>query len=224
VLRQTPGFFPWFGVNGDSRGAVVPSLWINLTFADEGRTRSISLNPSVSFRFGTRLQASIGAGLSSTDDHTQWFGNFADEQGGELHHSFAHLDQQTSSMSVRFNYTATPELTLEFYGQPFVSRVTYSEFRELSATPEAGRYDDRFRPFDPPANADRAFRFMQLRTNAVLRWEYRPGSTLFLVWSHGRQDRVGEASQASWLTEYRDLLDLRPDNTFLIKLAYWLNR
>jgi hypothetical protein len=65
---------------------------------------------------------------------------------------------------------------------------------------------------------------MQLRTNAVMRWEYRPGSTLFLVWAHGRQDYVGRESLASWGNQYRDIFDLHPDNTFLIKVAYWLNK
>src|SRR5690606_28575261 len=120
--------------------------------------------------------------------------------------------------------TAPPDLTFEFYGQPFVSSGTYSDFREVSATPDARDYDDRFVPFAPPSNAEREFSVAELRTNAVVRWEYRPGSTLFVVWSHGRQNRVAEASEVSWLTEYRDLLHLRPDNTFLIKVAYWLNR
>jgi hypothetical protein len=72
----------------------------------------------------------------------------------------------------------------------------------------------------------------QLRTNAVLRWEYRPGSTLFLVWAHGReagcpvpqQCALGAESTRRWSRAYRDLLDEHPDNTFLIKVAYWLNR
>ena len=64
----------------------------------------------------------------------------------------------------------------------------------------------------------------QLRTNAVARWEYRPGSTVFLVWAHGRQDSENRDPGQSWTRDYRDLLELHPDNTFLIKVAYWLNR
>jgi hypothetical protein len=127
-------------------------------------------------------------------------------------------------MDVRLNYTATPDLTFEFYGEPFVTRGTYSNFREVSATPDARSYDARFVPFDPPTDASRAFRFRQLRTNAVLRWEYRPGSTVFLVWSHGRQASSDSRSDIPWQREFSDLLDLHPDNTFLIKFAYWLNR
>jgi hypothetical protein len=64
---------------------------------------------------------------------------------------------------------------------------------------------------------------MQLRTNTVLRWEYLPGSTVFLVWAHGREKFLNER-QPSWRDDYSDLFHLHPDNTFLIKVAYWLNR
>jgi hypothetical protein len=95
--------------------------------------------------------------------------------------------------------------------------------RELSATPAAARYDDRFQPYSPPADTNLEFDFMQLRTNTVVRWEYLPGSTIFLVWAHGREKFLNER-QPSWRDDYRDLFQLHPDNTFLIKVAYWLNR
>jgi len=65
---------------------------------------------------------------------------------------------------------------------------------------------------------------VQLRSNTVLRWEYRPGSTLYLVWTHGRGDYTNQYSDRSWMTDYRDLFKIHPTNTFLIKAAYWLNR
>jgi hypothetical protein len=58
----------------------------------------------------------------------------------------------------------------------------------------------------------------------VARWEYRPGSTLFLVWAHGREAFVDRESERTWRADYRQLFEKHPDNTFLIKVAYWLNR
>jgi Domain of unknown function (DUF5916)/Carbohydrate family 9 binding domain-like len=223
-LRTSGGIFPWFGVNGDSRNALVPSMWVNLATSDEGRSKSVALNPSLSLRFSTRFQAQLGANYRTATAHTQWFGNFADEEAASTHHSFAHLEQRTLSMSLRATYTATPDLTLEFYGEPFISTGTYSDFRELSATPDAPAYTDRFIPFTLPPGEDTTFKFRQLRTNTVLRWEYRPGSTLFLVWAHGRQAFSDDPTRPPWSTEARELLDLHPDNTFLLKVAYWLNR
>lgn len=223
ALRQSRGFYPWFGVNTDSRRMVAPSMWVNLWYDDDGNSHGSSLSPSVTLRFSTRLQASVGAGISNDHNDSQWFGNFTDEDG-TVHYSFARLDQRTISMSTRINYTATPDLTFEFYGQPFVSSGTYSDFREVSATPDADSYDARFNAFAPPATASSAFKFTQLRTNAVVRWEYLPGSTLFVVWAHGRQAFTDIESQQTWRQDYRDLFELRPDNTFLVKVAYWLSR
>jgi hypothetical protein len=219
-LRQTRGFFPWFGVNTDSRKLVAPSMWVNLSYWDEGRSRSRSLSPSVNLNLSTRLQANLGASFSRERNNTQWYDNII--AGGVTHHVFAHLDQRTVSMNARINYAATPDLTFEFYGQPFVAKGRYTDVREVSATPGAADYDARFTPYTLAPNRSTEFHVAQLRTNAVLRWEYRPGSTLFLVWAHGRQERASEFGNRSWSRDYRSLLSQHPDNTFLIKIAHWL--
>ena len=92
-----------------------------------------------------------------------------------------------------------------------------------------GRYnftdDDRFIPYTPPDDAELRFKVTELIFNSVLRWEFRPGSTLFAVWQHGREGPdANNAFSQSWRRDYRDLFDLHPDNTFLVKVAYWLSR
>jgi len=57
-----------------------------------------------------------------------------------------------------------------------------------------------------------------------LRWEYRPGSTLFLVWNQGRQDSAPAQGTRSIAGDFGDLFDVHPDNTFLLKVSYWLER
>jgi hypothetical protein len=223
ALRQSRGVYPWGGVNTDTRRTVSGGLWVNLWFTDEGKTHGVSLTPSVTLRASPRLEASVSGELSRDHNNTQWYDNFTDAAGA-THYTFARLNQRTVSLSTRLNYAATPDLTVEFYGQPFVSTGTYSDVREVSATPGAGSYAERFRPYTPPAGSQTSFKVMQLRTNAVMRWEYRPGSTLFLVWAHGRQDSSNGGPQQSWARDYRDLFGLHPDNTFLLKAAYWLNR
>ncbi len=222
-LRKSGGFFPWGGVNTDRRKVVSGGIWFNAQRTDEGKSHGGGLNPYINFRFSTRMQTSVGFGYSQNHNNTQWFGNFSDSLG-TTHFSFAHLKQRTVSMNARVNYTFTPDLTFEFYGQPFVSTGTYSDIRQVSSTPGADDYDARFTPFTPAPGINTAFKFTQLRTNAVARWEYRPGSTLFLVWQHGRQDASNRAGGQSWMRDYGDLFGLHPDNTFLIKAAYWLNR
>lgn len=222
VLRQSRGFFPWFGVNGDGRKRLVPSMWVNLGFWDEGESFNRWLSPYLSIKVSTRMNAEVGAGIGKREDNTQWFRNFTDDATGVTHYTFAHLDQRTLSMNVRVNYTIKPNMTVEFYGEPFATQGEYSDIREV-VNPGAADYHDRFRPYTPTEPVDMGFNFIQLRTNAVVRWEYRPGSTLFVVWQHGR-DRGRSQLQGSWRDDYSDLFNLHPDNTFLIKVAYWLNR
>lgn len=58
----------------------------------------------------------------------------------------------------------------------------------------------------------------------MLRWEYLPGSTVYVVWAHGREAFENDVDRQSWRRDYRSLMDLHPDNTFLVKVSYWLNR
>ncbi len=222
ALRQSRRIFPWFGFNGDNRRTVVPSVWVNLRYTDEGRTHGASISPNLSIRPSSQLQTTLGFHINRGQTDSQWYSNIVDETG-TIHYTFAHLDQRTLSLTARINYTASPDLTFEFYAQPFVSTGTYSDIREVSATPEAESYDERFQPFTPPPGSPNAFKFSQLRTNTVLRWEYRPGSTLFLVWAHGREGFTGGESQQSWADDFTNLLNLHADNTFLIKVAHWFN-
>ena len=142
------------------------------------------------------------------------------------HYTFAHLDQTTTSVTARLNYTFTPNVSLQTYLQPFVSKGTYSNVRQLSATPRADSYDDRYAPFNDPAvtNDPGGFNFKQLQSNVVFRWEYKPGSTLFVVWNEGRQGYLAQEGTDNFRGDVRDLFRLHPANTFLVKVSYWLNR
>jgi hypothetical protein len=198
-------------------------MWVNLGFWDAGRSRNMSLGPYLNFRISSRFTVNVGSNFFRADDDAQWIGNFADA-GGVRHHAFAHLDQRTVSFNLRVNYTVTPDLTFELYGEPFASSGVYTDMREVSATPDAWSYDARFQPYAPPAGTETSFSFRQIRTNAVLRWEYLPGSTLFLVWAHGRDESTENQPRRAWQSDLTGLLDLDADHTFLLKVSYWLNR
>jgi hypothetical protein len=130
------------------------------------------------------------------------------------------------SLTLRLGYTFTPTMTLQLYASPFVSKGTYSNVREV-ADARARAYDERYRPYgDAAVAADPGgFNVQEFRSNVVFRWEYRPGSALFLVWSQGRQysaDRAGDLSFGKNLSE--ELFGQHPDNTFLLKVSYWFAR
>ena len=222
AVRQSPRFNPWVGLDGDDRLRLVPHLFANLINTDNGTSHSTNLSPSVDFKLSSQLLGSVGFSVGDNHDNTQWYGNFTD--GAGTHYAFARLDQRTVSVTARATYTMTPNLTLEFYGAPFITSGTFSGIRELSATPGASSYDARFKPFAPPAGAPTGFDFRQLRANTVLRWEYRPGSTIFAVWTHGRDGFDPTNPNRTVSDEFNGLFGLHPQNTVLIKVAYWINR
>jgi hypothetical protein len=209
---------------GDDRRRITPSLNFNGFRGDEGLTHSASIEPNLAIRASSQLLFSLDVTATHNEDNTQWIGNFQDEASAGTHYAFAHLSQNTLVTAVRGTFILTPEISLQIYAQPFVSNGSYSNPREMSANPRASRYADRFTSYTPPSSALAGFSDREFTSNTVFRWEYRPGSTLFLVWTQGRQLYDNAPDTRGWTGTYPDLFKLRPDNTFLVKLSYWLNR
>jgi hypothetical protein len=225
AVRRDPYLAPWLFINGDDRRRVVPYLSVDLFRGGAGHGRQLSIGPEVNLKASSRFTAWVSYSWSRNDNGYQWYGNVTDSVGVP-HYGFARLRQTTHAITARLDYTLSPTMTLQVYAQPFISKGTYSDLRELSSTPRAERYDDRYQPYhDPAAAADPGgFNYKQLRSNVVFRWEYLPGSILFVVWSHGREDVVGQEGTAGLDGDLRDLFRLPADNTFLVKASYWLNR
>jgi hypothetical protein len=222
AVRRAPNWNAWAGVESDSRKPVTAALFSGVHGGDEGNSHGWYVSPSVQLRVASQFSASLGANYDRSIAAAQWFNNYGVAGADTTHYTFARLDQQTLSMTTRLNYTASPTLSFQFYGQPYISVGDYSDWREL-ANPRAAAFAERFRPYGDgrdPGGLD----FKQLRTNSVLRWEYRPGSTLFLVWAHGRDAFTDTPTRnLDVRREYGELLGLHPNNTFLVKLSYWLN-
>jgi len=165
---------------------------------------------------------------------------------------FAGLDQTTLGIETRLNVTFTPTLSLEMYAQPFFSSNDFGALKELRAprtfdflvygqdTGTAEPEDGARTVVDPdgpgPAPSfvvdDRDFNLNSLRGNAVLRWEWRQGSTLFLVWQQDRAGRLGaldgkrlgrRVGDFDVRTSIDDLFGTRPTNVLVLKVSYWLN-
>jgi hypothetical protein len=218
AVRVDPYFAPWLGFEGDQRRPIIPYLFFNFFRGDGGRSTGFNVNPSFDLRMSTQFRASLGLNLSHDVNDWQFIGT--DTAGGTTHYLFAHLDQKTTSMSFRLDYTASPTLTVQAYAAPFVSKGPYSNVREL-ANPRADQYQDRFQPYAVTPSFEN---FKAFNSNLVVRWEYRPGSTLFVVWSQGRVDDSDLDVTRSMPRDFRRLFDQHPRNTFLVKVSYWLSR
>jgi hypothetical protein len=222
AVAQSPSANAWAGVDGNSQASVVPSLWTRYSTGDEGRSKGWGLDPSVRFRVSSRWDFGTGISYGHDVNDAQWYGNYDAAEEAGAHYTFARLDQTTLSLTTRLNFTATPRLSLEVYASPFVTSGHYTDWRELR-DPRAAGYAARYQPFAMAGETLEDFNFKQLRTNAVLRWEYRPGSVLFLVWGQERMEDQLNPGSFRMGRDYRSLFGTRPTNTLLVKGSYWLS-
>lgn len=185
------------------------------------------------------LNISVAPSVNSNKNALQYVDSY--QSGGFNEYVLGNIDQVTYSASLRVNYIVTPNLSIEYWGQPFMSRGEYDDFKRV-VSPNASEYGQRYvsyssaqishssesnsylidHDFDGQTDYelnDPNFNFMQFRSNFVVRWEYVPGSTLFLVWTSSASE-----SHNSRDNHFRDLsTDLRQaegTNIFLIKYTY----
>jgi hypothetical protein len=224
AIRQDHYIAPWAGIEGDDRKPLVPSFWVNYWRGDQGRSESVELEPELELKVSTRFTTSLSASYERNRNDTQYFGTFTDSSGTP-HFTFAHLEQKTLSLTWRLGYTFTPSTSLQVYASPFVSKGTYTDVREVGQA-SAASYAARYQPYTDPVVADDpgGFNVQEFRSNVVFRWEYRPGSTLFLVWSQGREGSSAVEGSKSFGGDLGDLFRQRANHTFLVKVSYWFAR
>jgi hypothetical protein len=206
----------WGYVQTDDRKPVfLATFWNWSRNTHEGHGWSVS--PEVAFRPSPGLEARVGidAGVDRNDAH--WVENLTD--GPVPHYVFGRLAQTTVGISMRFNYTISPRLSVQLYSQPFVSSGAYTNFREL-VNGRAAQYDDRYAPFAYTDNPD--FNYHSFRTTNVMRWEYRPGSALFVVWQQGREDTTSQGT-FRFDRDFGRAFTTPGTNIFLVKISRWLN-
>jgi len=212
---------------------------VNFTFVDADENVFKRNRYAFSFNYQPidALNISLENQLESTKDRAQYVTELT--FGNHKRYILGNIKNHEFSTTLRFTYSINPNMSIQFYGQPFISRGRYSEFKFVN-TAAADRFTDRVTIYDinqiSPGtnvytideNSDNAidyqfdkpdFSFAQFRSNLVARWEYIPGSEIFLVWAQGI---VGnENPEASLSTSLRNqVLSNRKENTFLLKVTY----
>jgi hypothetical protein len=221
AVRASPDANILINIGADPRKTIVPTFAAIYTVGDEGNSTLWRVRPYVTVQTRSNLSWELGMRYQRNRSDTQWFDTFGAIGSDTTHYLFAHLDQQLLSFTSRFNYTATTTTSLQLYAEPFLTTGRYFRLREL-ANPRAARYEDRYRPFVAPTDAA-SFNVKELHASAVARWEYRPGSTIFVVWTQGRDQDDRNLGTFAPARDFRDLFGTRPDNTFLVKASYWIN-
>jgi hypothetical protein len=212
-------------VSGDPRRRLVPHGNMEWYRDDGGRSGSLTGQVDFLWHARTNLDLSLIAAASHVSYDSFFYRWFGVPNADTAHLTFARLEQPVRALTARLDYTMTPTLSVQWYAQVYLSRGAYSNIRAL-ASARARRYEERFVPYADTTvtrNPD-GVDFRQLRSNAVIRWEYRPGSTLFIVWTQRRHIDSSNSGTLRTGPDLRELFSRRPDNVLAIKLSYWLSR
>jgi hypothetical protein len=174
---------------------------------------------NVGIKTSDRWSLSVGPGFTRSLTRAQYVGTVADPANTATYgawYLFAPLRQTTLSMETRLDLTFTPKLSFQLYAQPFISSGDYGGVGALDAP-----RGFTFTPWEG-ASSDRDFNYRSLRGTAVLRWEWKPGSTLYVAWQQAREDFALGIGDFDFGRDRRALFAAQPDNVFVVKMSYWL--
>ncbi len=211
------------------------------SWARDDDSRGWSSGANLSVRPSNRLSFSGSVSYESLLDNLQYVATADRDQDARW--VMGRIDQGTWNFTFRVNLSITPELTVQYYGSPFIGTGRYTAFKKATDTLAASNAD-RFHlygadeiAYSPEANAYRVteagggpsysfgnpdFSFRQFRSNLVARWEWRPGSSLYVVWSQGRTSYVPEWDD-SFSSNWDSLRGAPSDNVLLVKFSYWFS-
>jgi hypothetical protein len=241
ALRESDFLAANIGVSTDSARRTFISLSGTREQAREGSSGIWQALGRLRLRPSNRLMISADLSYARTTNDLQYVATSQPADGPR--YLLGQIDQDVWSLTFRVNLAVTPELTIQYYGSPFLGTGRYTDFKRAAETLDPD-YDTRFLRFapneiayDPTSNRYRVtedpggisydfanpdFSFRQFRSNLVVRWEYKPGSSLYVVWSQRRTDSApgwDDAFGSNW----RELWRARPDNVLLVKLSYWFS-
>ena len=235
-----PGFSSVnFNISSDPRSRIVGNIG---AFFQGGKAGDASeVFSSLTIKPAPHWEVSLAPSYARSNSEAQYLLRLADPAATNTYgqrYVFAAIDQNVLAINTRVNYTFSPGLSLQVFMQPFIATGDFGPPKEFAAP---GTFDfleygkdigeianGRVYPtgqasggpsFELPAPD---FNVRSLRGNAVMRWEWRPGSTLYLAWQQTRNDfePIGDFSTGRDLGA---LFGAAPDNIFLVKVSYWFN-
>ena len=222
LLTRPFGYEAWLGFASDYRKDF--SFDVNAEYDnwDHG-AHAISCGAGVGWIQSSRINHTLTVGYESEFEDAQWVGNYENPGGGigGVSYVFGELDQQTWDLTLRSSFLFDRDKSLELYLQPYLTVGDYTDGREL-ARPDS--YE--FRPYDGLDIATKDFSYGAVNLNLVYRWEYRPGSTIYLVWTHSRNKYETQGSHpgpGAFSNNFGTdpLVDNEAENRFQIKVSYW---
>jgi hypothetical protein len=237
AFRQPDRFYMWFGTSSDSRKKLVFNFNGNYSFGVEKNIETFRLSTGLTYKPADNFNFSFNPAYSKTSDMLQYVNQV--QYDGASRYIFAGIDQRVVNFSFRINYTITPDLTIQYWGQPFVAAGKYNDFKFIT-NPKAQDFKDRFHSYnanqlsfdesgynvDDNMDGSSDYRFRnpdfnvrEFLSNLVIRWEFNPGSSVYFVWNQTRSvnDNIGEIQ---YFNDLDQMFSIKPHNIFLIKFSY----
>jgi len=228
------------GFSTDNRKKLGFEFYTSANQGFKNYSSSFNTGVEISYKPTNYLVVSLGPGYSKSFSELQFITRLNVDDNDR--YIFASIDRETINASLRVNLNLSPDLTLQYWGQPFIASGMYYDHKYIT-DPIADSYGDRFWTYsteqiteeidhfaideDIDGTIDytidkRDFNVQEFLSNLVIRWEYSPGSSVYLVWSQTRSG-FNDTGQLKYFDDLGDLFDHdenKPHNIFLIKFSY----
>ena len=219
----------------DPSAKICFELNTELSSSGSGSARYYSVQPSLKYTPINTLKLSASFNYSGNRNDLQYITTTNNDN--QQRYILGKIDQKTLGITFRVDYNITPELSIQYYGSPFATVGKYSDFKRVTNY-RANNYPDRFVELTPTLNSSNTylvsennnsynfgnpnFNFSQFRSNLVFRWEYRPGSQFYLVWSQDRTafSQPGSQNLNDGMSSIKGIF---PNNILLAKFNYWFS-
>ena len=240
---RTPGMWRTsISVNTDERKKLVAGFFVYRGFGSEDWRDAIDIGLDLSYRPLPNLQLSVDPVFVHDRETLMYIETI--EFDDQTRYIVSGMDRKELQLNFRINYSLTPDLSFQYWGQPFFFSADYHGFKKVIDagntdyysqfhvfTDDEISYDETSEEYliDETGNGNTEysfdnpdFSFYEFRSNFVVRWEYIPGSTAYFVWSQGRSGDV--SSGDFYLSDHiRNLAESKANNVFLLKLSYRLS-
>jgi len=236
---RLPGSFNYrIGMGTDERKKLTMELFLMKRWSMYDNSNLALVEYSLTYKPVNVVSVSLTPQFYVSEDNLQYITTISGDKPDN--YIMGYLNSKEFSLSARINVGITPDMSIQYYGQPFYFAGDYSRFKTIT-DPDAEDYYDRFHEYpeneiqydsesseyivDTDGNgADFSFEnpdfhFLQYRSNLVFRWEYKPGSTFYFVWSQGKTTD-GPEGQFMFNDYSKELNKAPSQNDFLVKISY----
>jgi hypothetical protein len=239
-IRYPGGMYYWNYIRSDNRKKLSGELSTEIFRGKNNYSSNESYNLDLTYMPVNALNVTVSSSLFRNRNHMQWVSS--SDETGSTEYVVGEIDQTVARVSLRVTYMITPNLSVQYWGQPFGTIGKYKNFKTITdarAKEYANRYvgipaanlqlTENIYDVDLDGNGMRDlsfdnpdFNFGQFRSNMVIRWEYIPGSTVFLVWTRERNGGFYEDNEGQRYSPvlYPFQFDERAHDIFLLKFTY----